>query len=169
MNATEMAKSFEGKKVGNFLRGKDILEYINALHESKSLSQIRATQKSPLISIESRNSGTWLQENIALRFAQWLNPKFSVWCDQRIKEIMNKGFSPATEEATEYLELQMDTKEMMINDISECIPRHLLVQAFSSPNHLKFGPFILQDHFLALLPGTLQFLPLKQALVMIKL
>ena len=126
MNATEMAKLFDGKKVSNFLRGKDLLAYINALHESKSIAKIRAIDESPLIqTIRGRgeDAGTWMQENLALRFAQWLNPKFSVWCDERIKEIMNKGFSAATEEATECIEIQMGTEVEMINEIAVLIPR----------------------------------------------
>jgi hypothetical protein len=96
MNATEMARPFEGKSVSNFLRGKDLLAYINALHESKFIPQIRRINESPLISTEARKLCTWFHENLALRFAQWLNPKFSVWCDERIKEIFNRGFTALT-------------------------------------------------------------------------
>ncbi|WP_073170249.1 KilA-N domain-containing protein [Tangfeifania diversioriginum] len=80
----------------NFLRGKELLAYINALHESKLIPQIRGIRESPLIHIIKGNvedTGTWMQKNIALRFAQWLNPKFSVWCNQRIDEILTQGYS----------------------------------------------------------------------------
>lgn len=66
--------------------------------------------------------GTWLQQNLAIYFDQWLSPRFGVWCNQRIQEIMDKGFSAATEETTEYIEMQIGTEVRMMNEIFECIP-----------------------------------------------
>lgn len=65
--------------------------------------QIRRIKESPLILTEAKKLGTWFQEDLDLRFAQWLNPKFVVWCNQRIKEIITNGFSGLTEEATDYI------------------------------------------------------------------
>ena len=33
--------------------------------------------------------GTWLHEDLALPFAQWLSPKFYIWCNDHIKELYN--------------------------------------------------------------------------------
>jgi hypothetical protein len=30
----------------------------------------------------ANGGGTWLHPKLAVRFAQWLDPKFAVWCDQ---------------------------------------------------------------------------------------
>ena len=87
MNATEMAKPFPGKKISNFTRNKSILEYVNALHEEKSKAHIRTLADSELVVTTKggNDSGTWFYEDLALEFSRWLNPKFGVWCNQRIK------------------------------------------------------------------------------------
>jgi plasmid maintenance system killer protein len=72
MNATKMAEPFEGKRVKNFLRGKDLSEYINASHESKLITQIRVIAESPMIQVvrgRGEDSGTWFQEDLALRYS----------------------------------------------------------------------------------------------------
>lgn len=37
------------------------------------------------------NPGTWMHEDVAIEFARWLNPKFAIWCNDRIKEILRSG------------------------------------------------------------------------------
>lgn len=32
--------------------------------------------------------GTWMHEDAALEFARWLSPKFAIWCNRRIKELL---------------------------------------------------------------------------------
>ena len=112
MNATEMMKSFPEKRMHNFTRNKTTLEYVNALHENMGVTPISVTADSQLIKVKQGGSdqGTWFQENLAIYFAQWLSPQFGVWCNQRIEEIMNKGFSAATPEATDYIETPMGTE-----------------------------------------------------------
>lgn len=35
--------------------------------------------------------GTWLHPKLAVRFAQWLNDDFAVWCDEQIDAIVRNG------------------------------------------------------------------------------
>lgn len=35
--------------------------------------------------------GTWLYEDVAIDFAQWLDVKFKVWCNSKIKELLTTG------------------------------------------------------------------------------
>lgn len=35
--------------------------------------------------------GTWVHEDVALEFARWLSPKFAIWCNDRIKELLTTG------------------------------------------------------------------------------
>jgi phage antirepressor YoqD-like protein len=42
--------------------------------------------------------GTWLQEDVAIEFARWLSPKFAIWCNDRIKELVNNGSVVLSEE-----------------------------------------------------------------------
>ena len=99
MNATVMVKMYSEKRVNNFLRKKETLEYINAMHRNRSLAPINASTESPLIEMvrkREKDSGTWFHEDLALFFAQYLSSDFHIWCNQRIKEIMNRGFTALT-------------------------------------------------------------------------
>ena len=126
MNATSMVKLYPEKRVNNFLRKKESLSYVNALHRKRLIAPIEAIKDSPLIQVvrgNTENQGSWFHEVVALIFAQYLSDDFYIWCNDRIKEIMNKGFSAATEEATEYIETQIGTDVEMINGIAVLIPR----------------------------------------------
>jgi phage antirepressor YoqD-like protein len=97
INATQMAKPFK-KLVADFLRLDSVNDYIHALKEhyekcygishneniSHMLLLVRQTG-----SYDER--GTWMCPELALRFAQWLNPKFAVWVDVQIQELLKKG------------------------------------------------------------------------------
>ena len=37
--------------------------------------------------------GTWLHEDVALEFARWLSPSFAIWCNKRIKELLQYGMT----------------------------------------------------------------------------
>lgn len=94
INATQMAKTFN-KAPRDWLRTKPAKEFIEAL------SDVRHICPSKLVSITKggnpKNQGTWLHEDIALELARWLNPKFAIWCNDRIKEILKYGVSGTTE------------------------------------------------------------------------
>lgn len=38
-----------------------------------------------------RNQGTWFHEDVAMEFARWLSPKFAIWTNDRIKELVTRG------------------------------------------------------------------------------
>lgn len=84
INATEMIKGFPSKKINNFTRSKQTIEYIKVL-ESK-------TQKSVLlINHGGNNAGTWMHEKLALKFAAWLSPSFELWVYDKIDELVKTG------------------------------------------------------------------------------
>jgi len=85
VNATEMAKSF-GKVPGKWLELPSTKEFI------KTLLTIRKSD-SFIRTVEGRSGGTWMHEDVALEFARWLSPSFAIWCNDRIKELMNHGFT----------------------------------------------------------------------------
>ncbi len=86
VNATEMAKSFN-KNPKDYLRNAKVQEFINAL----SVRQKCLT--ADLVRVEQGGAiqGTWLHEDIALDFAQWLSVDFKLWCNDRIKELLRQG------------------------------------------------------------------------------
>ena len=91
INATEMAKAF-GKYTKDWLVGKQTKEFLN------ELSSVRNIPLSQLVVVQKGNSsqfeqGTWMHEDVALEFARWLSPKFAIWCNDRIKELMRHGIT----------------------------------------------------------------------------
>lgn len=92
VNATEMAKSF-GKLPKDFIRLKSTQEFIDAYRSARGI--ILPEISSGLIQTINGGSGfgTWMHEDIALEFARWLNPRFAIWCNDRIKELMKHGFT----------------------------------------------------------------------------
>jgi len=86
-NATEIAKQFE-KQPNEFLRSESAKEYIKALIEVKSNTEKSRIAESDLIRTRkgSKYGGTWLHQDLALQFARWISPVFSVKLDIWIKE-----------------------------------------------------------------------------------
>lgn len=88
VNATEMAKSF-GKRAADWLSNANTKEFIKALAEvrkSVSVDLVRVIKGG-----DPQMQGTWMHEDVALEFARWLSPKFAIWCNDRIKELLTKG------------------------------------------------------------------------------
>lgn len=86
VNATEMAKPF-GKLPAGYYRNESTKEFLAAISSSMQLSIDELIQ-----SKEGGNGGgTWMHEDVALDFAQWLSPVFRVWCNQKIKELLTTG------------------------------------------------------------------------------
>lgn len=103
VNATQMAKPF-GKRPAEYLRLPSTNELINAIvgKSHSDINQLVATVNG------GSTPGTWLHEDIALDFAQWLSVDFKLWCNDRIKELMRHGFT-ATPDTIEQLIANPDT------------------------------------------------------------
>lgn len=41
----------------------------------------------------NKEQGTWMHEDVALEFARWLSPAFAIWCNDRIKELLQYGMT----------------------------------------------------------------------------
>ncbi|MFT0533929.1 KilA-N domain-containing protein [Castellaniella hirudinis] len=95
-NATEAAKRY-GKGIDDWLALSGTLEYIQALDETLTgrPGQILHTRDSRYVKTSKarvdRGGGTWLHPKLAVRFAQWLNAKFAVWCDLQIDTIIRNS------------------------------------------------------------------------------
>lgn len=98
INATEMAKPF-GKQPAFWLRtdqAKKIIAAISTMQICKVESLLQVVNGG-----EAR--GTWMHEDVALVFSQWLSPEFYLWCNDRIKELMKHGMTATTETAERLL------------------------------------------------------------------
>ncbi|MBN2634934.1 MAG: KilA-N domain-containing protein, partial [Prolixibacteraceae bacterium] len=87
VNATEMAKPF-GKKVKDWLRLDSTKELIEVFRERQILP-------SQLVNVQ-HGVGTWLHEDLAMIFAQWLSPRFYIWCNSQVKEMLQTGLNAIT-------------------------------------------------------------------------
>ncbi|MFR9542510.1 MAG: KilA-N domain-containing protein [Rikenellaceae bacterium] len=92
VNATQMAKKFN-KRTNDWLATKHAKELIVSLSAKTGIPATGLI----LVNQGGNNQGTWMHEDIALIFAQWLSPDFYFWCNDRIKELMRFGLT-ATEE-----------------------------------------------------------------------
>lgn len=83
VNATQMAKAFN-KRVNNFLRADRTIEYIAALEKSVARKSVTVIQGG-----SATEQGTWMHPDLAMEFARWLSPEFSIWCNRVIRRILS--------------------------------------------------------------------------------
>lgn len=100
LNATAIAKQY-GKRVGDYLRNDRTQEYIEALAENLSRTRKITLNKKQLVAVKNggTNNGTWLHPKLAIDFARWLDPKFAVWCDEQIEQLLS-GSQPKLAKTT---------------------------------------------------------------------
>ncbi|OIN07927.1 KilA-N domain-containing protein [Oceanisphaera psychrotolerans] len=80
-NMTKAAATF-GKEAKEFLRLPSTIQYMEAM-ENVGFSHLYEIKR-------GRNGGTWGHPKLAVFFARWLDPKFAVFCDAVIDDILNK-------------------------------------------------------------------------------
>lgn len=110
VNATNMAKPF-GKYPKHWL----LLQSSKAFLQS--LSVVRNLTSADLVIVrrggEAKFQGTWMHEDVALEFARWLSPEFAIWCNDRIKEILQNRYPQSIKRDLE--QLQSKNNELMEN------------------------------------------------------
>jgi hypothetical protein len=84
-DATAAAKPY-GKEPSEWLRLPGTLVYLAALERKYGKIPHFQTKR-------GRSGGTWLHPKLAVRFAQWLDVDFAVWCDEQIDHILRGGLS----------------------------------------------------------------------------
>ena len=95
LNATQIAAHF-GKLPKDYLKTEQTQQYIAALAESLSERTKILTDKNQLVIIKKGGAeqGTWLHPKLAIHFARWLDPRFAVWCDEQIEQILSGSLKP---------------------------------------------------------------------------
>lgn len=91
VNATEMAKVF-GKRTNDYLSNQSTQDFIAAYIKNNPIAG-----NPVLVSNGGNTPGTWMHEDIALDFAQWLSVDFRLWCNARIKELLTIGMTATPE------------------------------------------------------------------------
>lgn len=111
VNASQMAKAF-GKRPTDFLKSQQTKDFI------EELSAVRKIVASDLVKVvNGNNGGTWMHEDVAMEFARWLSPKFAIWTNDRIKELLTQGVATVSDDnetiarAMQILQQRLDAKE----------------------------------------------------------
>jgi len=93
-----MAQSF-GKRPNDYLNLPSTSEMINAITRKNGIAQNQVVSTIR----GGNNSGTWMSEDVAIEFARWLSPAFTLWANDRIwsygiDEPNTSTFSPTAEQ-----------------------------------------------------------------------
>lgn len=117
--ATDSAKRFNKDPV-SWLRQRDTAEYLSALakrqgksgfltefNEISKLDGIKSSSRNKLLNLVKKTGfvrtksgspenggGTWLHPKLAVRFAQWLDIDFAIWCDEQIDNLIRTNQAP---------------------------------------------------------------------------
>lgn len=114
INATEMAKRFNAKPE-SWLRTDNAQRMIDALavaHKCETDDLVVKKQG-------GGEQGTWMHEDVAIVFAQWLSPEFYIWCNDRIKELFKYGVT-ASFEAIKNPVISLSEVTRRLKDNGEC-------------------------------------------------
>lgn len=163
VNATEMAKPF-GKRVSDWLNNQQTKDFID------ELSRTRKSVLADLVTIKNGGThrGTWLHEDVALEFAHWLSPKFAIWCNDRIKELLKYGLTTATSNG-DMVTMPRSEFEVMKDAMNEIEARsqeykrridHTFKLCIERIEELKKSEHMLLHQFL---PGTSPCYTIKEA------
>ena len=100
LNATAIAAHF-GKQPRDYLKTEQTQQYIAALAENLSVKTKILTKENQIVIIKQGGTeqGTWLHPKLAVDFARWLDPKFAVWCDEQIEQLLS-GSQPKLAQTT---------------------------------------------------------------------
>lgn len=93
INATAMAKPF-GKRPAKWLELTSTKEFLRVLSGIRNPDTVFVATES---GGQGGGGGTWMNEDVAIEFARWLSPAFTIWCNDRIKELL-KFHITATDE-----------------------------------------------------------------------
>jgi phage antirepressor YoqD-like protein len=87
-NATQMAKGFgKSPREWLFLAGTARLRQ-SLVRQGKSKSM-----EEQIITVRGSMGATWVEYGLGLEFARWLSPEFSLWCNERIRELVSQGYA----------------------------------------------------------------------------
>lgn len=90
VNATQMSKSFGNEKRPQFwLNNQNTSVFLSEISKARNI----ALTELVIVTKGGSNPGTWMHEDVALEFSRWLSPAFSIWCNDRIKELLTVGIT----------------------------------------------------------------------------
>lgn len=140
INAVEMARPFNARP-SDWLRTEQAGRMIDALAKSQKCVP------TDLVSVEygGYKSGTWMHEDVALMFAQWLSPEFYIWCNKKTKELLKTGKTELTPlipnfnnpaEAARAWANEYEAKQLAESQVKELAPKAEVYDQISNADNL---------------------------------
>lgn len=124
VNATEMAKPF-GKRPVDYLKLTSTVEFIDACVRKNHISENQLVISK--MGSSENGGGTWLTEDLAIDFAQWLSVDFRLWVADRIKQLLTTGVATITDdddviaEAMKVLQRRLEAKSHQLETANKTI------------------------------------------------
>ena len=146
-NATAAAAHY-GKEVYEWLRLPETRRYLDALSRRHGINR-----ENPGFWIKTRRGkagGTWLHPRLGVRFAQWLNVDFAVWCDEQIEGFL-KGQHPhfdwkrARSQATASFKMMNDALKLVREESGKATASHHFINEARLINGVLSGQFSALD------------------------
>ncbi|WP_339732152.1 KilA-N domain-containing protein [uncultured Pseudomonas sp.] len=145
INATEAAARF-GKRPADWLALDGTREYMEAMASALGLES-KVSQNHFGLARTSRGGkvpGTWLHPKLAVRFAQWLDMKFAVWCDLQIDTLLrgeSKPWASARREAAIGYRAMCDALALNCEAQGKTPQRHHFINEARLINEVITGAF----------------------------
>lgn len=115
-NATGAAKRY-GKEPAQWLRLPATVAYIGAMQRKYGNFTHLKTRRGV-------GGGTWMHPKLSVRFTQWLDVDFAVWCDEQIDHILRGGLTIWDKGASE--PSTTSDREMLLRAAAAIVARHRL-------------------------------------------
>jgi hypothetical protein len=82
------------RKSGNGLSD----QFINILNDLTDKELLQLAKTNELIKTKRGGNnkaltGTWIHKDLAVKYAEWLDPKFAIWVSQKIQQLIQDGFA----------------------------------------------------------------------------
>jgi len=127
-NATALIKAYNethdhNKKLNNWLRNISTEEYIKAVGDELRISVSLDKQDfGGLVEIiYGDNGSTWIHPKLVLSLAHWLSPKFHLWCNNKLSELLVQEKEDIIIEVNKQIEslIQQPKKEKSVQALLE--------------------------------------------------
>ena len=126
------------------------------LQHKNAETRNRVTAENQLVIIKKGGNnktlqGTWLHPKLAVDFARWLDPKFAVWCDEQIEQILSG--SPKLETQT-----TIDERRGLVDAVKLLVARcGIDYSAAFRMVHQRFGVAHIDQIAAPLLPAAVAY------------
>jgi hypothetical protein len=140
-NASQAAEQFK-KTPHEWLRLPSSRDYLAAIERRYGKIPYVKTSRSR----KDRGGGTWLHPKLAVRFAQWLDVDFAIWCDEQIDQIMRSNqplcnWRQARDLAASSCKVMNDILKMMREESGKITHKHHFMTEARLVNWALSGEF----------------------------